>query len=140
MGEKSNLKVVPVVEGEKALEQPKENKLTKSQEKKLAKEREKQIKAQAEEQAKQMEKQVVGMGKAVKNAICNKCVHCANPNKTFDRFAVTSSKGKELYCPMNFCKLAGLSLVDVQSCEGFVEIKPENGKQIRSLGKLVKIV
>lgn len=112
------MKIVPIVDEKAPLK-----KLTKAQQKAADKKREAEIKAQAKAQAEAMDKQVKAMGKAVKNAICNTCVHCENPNKDFDRFKVTSSKGSELYCPMNFCKLAGLSLVDVKTCEKYEEVK-----------------
>ena len=100
---------------------PKETpkKPTKAQIKKAEKEKEAMAKKQAEEQVKAMEQGIKAMFDSVSKSVCNKCIHCENPNKEFDRFKVKSSKGSELYAPMNFCKLAGFSLVDVIECEKF---------------------
>ena len=95
---------------------------TKAEIKKAEREEKERIKKQAEFQAKQMDQQIVVMGEAVKASICNKCIHCGNPNKDFDRFKVKSSLGDELMTPMNFCKLVGLSLVDVEECEKFKKV------------------
>ncbi len=120
MDKKSNLKVVKDdVDKTKPIKKP-----TKAAIKKAEREEKERIKKQAEFQAKQMEKQIVAMGKAVKESICNQCVHCGNPNKTFDRFKAKASTGeRQLFTPMNFCKLAGLSLVDVQECDMFKDVK-----------------
>lgn len=121
---KSDLKVVKnkktdeiqVVEPGK---EPKPKKLTKAEKKKIEKQQREFAKKQEEEQIKAMEVQIKNMHEKVSASKCNDCKHCLNPNKTFDRFKVKSSKGDELFCPMNFCTLAGLSLVDVEECEKF---------------------
>ena len=112
MSKKTELKVV--TKGEE-----KEIKPTKAQIKKAEREEKERIKKQAEFQAKQMDQQITAMGKAVKDSICNQCVHCINPNKDYDRFKVKSSHGYELYTPMNFCKANGMSMTDVIECEKF---------------------
>jgi len=132
MAEKSDLKVIKKKNGELDVvkkDHPKDvqmeavnPKLTKAEQKKADKAKKKQIAEQAEAQAKAMEGSILAMGKAVKESACNTCVHCINPNKKFDRFKVTSSKGNELYTPMNFCKLAGMSMVDIKTCELFEEV------------------
>ena len=80
--------------------------------------------AQEAHQEKQMDEQIKAMSKGVKDSICNQCDHCTNRNKAFDRFKAKSSTGeKQLFVPMNFCGLAGLSMVDIVECEMFNEVE-----------------
>lgn len=102
-------------------EEPK--KLTKAQQKKADKEKKAEEKRQAEAQRKAMEGQIESMHKAVQSSKCKTCMHCLNRGTKIDRFEVKSSRGEELFTPMNFCTMAGLSLVDVQECEMYIKHK-----------------
>lgn len=126
MGTKSDLKVVKNTEtGEIDAIDPKvePKKPTKAELKKQEKERKAEEKRQAIAQQKAMELQIKNMHEAVQGSICKSCIHCGNRETKVDQFKVTSSKGTELFCPMNWCKLAGLSLVDVKTCEMHEEVK-----------------
>jgi len=92
---------------------------TKAEIKKEQKAEAQREKERAAHQAKEMEKSIAAMFKGVSESICNSCLHCINPNKTFDRFKVKSSQGDELFAPMNFCGMAGISVVDVIECEKY---------------------
>ena len=94
-----------------------EPKITKAEQKILDRKAKAQADLQAEAQLKQMEQQIGAMHKSVQSSMCKTCVNCANRDMKKDRFKVKSSKGNEVYVPMNFCTIAGLSLVDVQECE-----------------------
>lgn len=112
-----------VVKSDEKPNKPK--KPTKAEIKKAEREEKELQKARDKAQKEQMEKQIKDIFQKVSTSKCNNCLHCMNPNKTFDRVKVKSTQGEELFAPMNYCKLAGLSLVDVQECEKF-DARPKN--------------
>jgi len=92
---------------------------TKAEIKKSEREEKELQKARDKAQKVAMDKNIKNIFEKVSGSICNQCNHCMNPNKDFDRFKVKSTQGDELFAPMNYCKLAGLSVVDIVECEKF---------------------
>jgi len=64
---------------------------TKAEIKKAEREEKELQKARDEAQEIAMDKNIKNIFEKVSKSICNKCVHCMNPNKTFDRFKVKST-------------------------------------------------
>ena len=95
-----------------------EKPLSEKQIKKLEKEQ----KLAQEKQSSDIRKGMQEAGEYVRKSICNSCVHCTNRHTQVKMFETTNSQNQQVpYFAMKHCGLAGLSMVDIKTCEMYLK-------------------